>query len=49
MTLVMWKTILRGFLVIFTHLRAIEAHLGMNNAIEVMDTEIATFREKLHE
>lgn len=48
MTLVAFKLFVRGFLVILTHLRAIEVQLGMSNAVSAIDPEIVVFYEYLH-
>jgi hypothetical protein len=48
MTIVMWKTVIRAFLVMLTHLRAIEVRLGLPEAVEAIDPEILFLYEELH-
>lgn len=49
MSILAFKLFVRGFLVIFIHLRAIEVQLEMTHAVTTIDPEIETFQEYLHQ
>lgn len=42
--LTLLKVIIKGFLIMFIHLRYIEEHLGMHSAARLLDPHITEFR-----